>query len=114
MHICDESNSITTNYKKYERLGVNCNIHSNIRIASGMPICVCIMATKCRSRIIVTVGEGMLDTMSNDGGIQTAITKLIYRTVVASLRNIWSFGSKMTIEQCKVDSELRIAERLIA
>jgi hypothetical protein len=56
----------------------------------------------------------MLDTMSNDGGIQTAITKLIYRTVIASLRNIWSFGSKMAIKQNKVNAQLGTVERLIA
>jgi hypothetical protein len=56
----------------------------------------------------------ILYTMSDDGGIQTTITQLIYRTLISCLRNIWGFESKMTIKQNKVNAELGVAERLIA
>ena len=56
----------------------------------------------------------MLYTMSDDDGIQTTITKPIYRTLISCLRNIWSFESKMTIKQNKVNAELGVAERPIA
>jgi hypothetical protein len=78
-----------------------------------MPVCVCIMATKNRSRITVVIRELMLYTIPGDG-IQPTITKLIYRTLLACLRNIWSFGSKMTIKQNKVNAELGVSERPIA
>jgi hypothetical protein len=55
----------------------------------------------------------MLYTIPDDG-IQTTITKLIYRTLLACLRNIWSFRLKMTIKQNKVNAELGVAERPIA
>jgi hypothetical protein len=68
---------------------------------------------KCCSRIIVIVRESILYTIPDDG-IQTTITKLIYRTLLACLRNIWSFRLKMTIKQNKVNAELGVAERPIA
>jgi hypothetical protein len=52
--------------------------------------------------------------MSDDGGIQTTITQLIYSTLISCLRNIWGFESKMTIKQNKVNAELGVAERPIA
>jgi hypothetical protein len=73
---------------------------------------VCIMATKCRSRTVVVV-DSVLYTTPGDG-IQTTGAKLIYRTLLACLRNIWSFGSKMTIKDYKVNAKLGVAERLIA
>ena len=57
--------------------------------------------------------ESILYTIPDDG-IQTTIAKLIYRTLLACLRNLWNFGSKMTIKQNKVNTELRVAERPIA
>jgi hypothetical protein len=59
------------------------------------------------------VRELMLNTIPDDS-IQTTITKLIYRTLLACLRNIWSFRLKMTIKQNKVNAELGVAERPIA
>jgi hypothetical protein len=52
--------------------------------------------------------------MSDNDGIQTTISKLISRMLLACLRNIWSFGSKMTIKDYKVNAKLGVAERLIA
>lgn len=49
-----------------------------------------------------------------DDGIQTTRAKLIYRTLLACLRNIWNFWSKMTIRYNKVSAELRVAEKAIA
>jgi hypothetical protein len=62
---------------------------------------------------MVIVRELMLYKIPDDG-IQTTITKLIYRMLLACLRNIWSFGSKMTIKQNKVNAQLSTVERLIA
>ena len=72
---------------------------------------VCIMATKRRSRTVVVM-DSVLYTTPGDG-IQTTGAKLIYRTLLACLRNIWSFWSKMTIEHNKVSAELRVAEKAI-
>ncbi len=74
---------------------------------------VCIMAMKCRSRTVVVVEESILYTTSDDG-IQTTRAKLIYRTLLACLRDIWNFWSKMTIKHNKVSAELRVAEKAIA
>ena len=73
---------------------------------------VCIMATKCRSRTVVMV-ESVLYTTPDDG-IQTKRAKLIYRTLLACLRDIWNFWSKMTIKYNKVSAELRVVEKAIA
>lgn len=75
--------------------------------------CLGIRATKCRSRIIVIVRESILYTIPDDG-IQTTIAKLIYRTLLAYLRNIWNFWSKMTIKHNKVNLGLGVEERAIA
>jgi hypothetical protein len=56
----------------------------------------------------------MLYTMSDDDGIQATITKLIYWTLLACLRNIRSFGSKMAIKHYKINADLGTVERLIA
>ena len=74
---------------------------------------VCIMAMKCRSRTVVVVEESILYTTSDDG-IQTTRAKLIYRMLLACLRDIWNFWSKMTIKHNKVSAELRVAEKAIA
>ena len=58
------------------------------------------------------VRESILYAIPHDG-IQTTIAKLIYRTLLACLRNIWSFWSKMTIKHNKVSAELRVAEKAI-
>jgi hypothetical protein len=56
--------------------------------------------------------DSVLHTTPGDG-IQTTGAKLIYRTLLACLRNIWSFWSKMTIKHNKVSAELRVAEKAI-
>jgi hypothetical protein len=78
-----------------------------------MQVCLGIMATKCRSRIIVIVRESILYTIP-DVGIQTTIAKLIYRTLLACLRNFWNLWWKMTIKHNKVNSGLGVEERVIA
>ncbi|HEX6252865.1 MAG TPA: hypothetical protein VFZ55_01480 [Nitrososphaera sp.] len=70
------------------------------------------MATKCRSRTVVMT-ESVLYTTPDDG-IQTTGAKLIYRALLACLRDIWIFWSKMTIKHNKVSAELRVAEKAIA
>ncbi|HEX6282284.1 MAG TPA: hypothetical protein VFZ67_08655 [Nitrososphaera sp.] len=71
------------------------------------------MATKCRSRTVVVVAKSVLYTTLDDG-IQTTGAKLIYRTLLACLRDIWNFWSKITIKHNKVSEELRVAEKAIA
>ena len=78
-----------------------------------MPVCVHIMATKCRRRIIVIGRESILYTIPDDG-IQTTMVKLIYRTLLACSRNIWNFWSKMTVKHNKANEELGFAQRPIA
>ena len=77
---------------------------------------VCIMATKCRSRTVVVVEsvESVLYITPGDGIHTTRAKLMIYRTLLACLRNIWSFGSKMTIKQNKINAELGVSERPIA
>ena len=75
---------------------------------------VCIMATKCRSRTVVVVAKSVLYTTLDDDGIQTTGAKLIYRTLLACLRDIWNFWSKITIKYNKVSAELRVVEKAIA
>ncbi len=72
-----------------------------------------IMATKCRSRTVVVVAKSVLYTTLDDG-IQTTGAKLIYRTLLACLRDIWNFWSKITIKHNKVSAGLRVAEKAIA
>lgn len=74
---------------------------------------VSIMATKCRSRTVVVVAKSVLYTTLDDG-IQTTGAKLIYRTLLACLRDIWNFWSKITIKYNKVSAELRVVEKAIA
>jgi hypothetical protein len=78
-----------------------------------MTVCLSIMATKYRSRVIVIVMESVLYTRPDDG-IQTTIVKLIYGTLLACLRSIWNLWSKMTIKHNKVNLGPGVEERAIA
>jgi hypothetical protein len=51
----------------------------------------------------------------DDSGNQATKTKLMYRTLLACLRNIENFWSKMTIKyNNEINAELKVAEKTIA
>lgn len=51
----------------------------------------------------------------DDCGNQATKTKLMYRTLLACLRNIVNFWSKMTIKyNNEINAELKVAEKAIA
>jgi hypothetical protein len=70
------------------------------------------MATKCRDRTVVIVA--FISYLIHDGGSQTTKTKLRYRTLLACLRNIVNFWSKMMMMKYnEVNAELKVTEKAI-
>jgi hypothetical protein len=49
----------------------------------------------------------------DDGGNQATKTKLMYMTLLACLRNIVNFWSKMMIKYNEVNAELKVTEKAI-
>src|ERR671931_269615 len=110
MQIHDESNSITTYYIRYPKYAF-LSIYVLI-CGPQLGMSVFSMVTKCRNRTIVIVAS--ISYLLPDGGSQTTKTKLIYRTLLACLRNIMNFWSKMmTMKYNEVNVELKVTEKAI-
>jgi hypothetical protein len=67
------------------------------------------MVTKCRTRAVGVVAS--VSYLIHDGCSQATKTKLIYRTLLACLRNIVNFWSKITRKYNEVNTELKPQKR---
>lgn len=69
------------------------------------------MITICRNKTVVRVTS--ISYLLSGGGSQTTKTKIMYRTLLACLRNIVNFWSKMTMKYNEVNAELKVTEKAL-
>lgn len=70
------------------------------------------VVTKCRNRTVVRAAS--VSNLIHDSGSQAIKTKLMYRTLIACLRNSVNFWSKIKRKYNEVNAELKATEKAIA